>query len=54
MIIGSQAMTMKLEMVVDTAMSGEDPLRMAADLNRCIWCSRRRVGWCDTSTRLLR
>jgi hypothetical protein len=43
-IIGSQAMAAKLEVVVDPAMGGKESLSMRADLNRCICGSRRRVG----------
>ena len=51
---GGEAVLAELNVVVGAAMSGKKALPMRADLNRCICRSRRRVGWCDTSARLLR
>ena len=49
-----QEVATKLEEVVDLAVAGEEPLGVARRLNRCMCRSRRRVGWCETSARLLR
>ena len=50
---GSQAVTAGLEVGLDAVVEEQAALRVA-DLNRSICRSRRRVGWCDTSTRLFR
>lgn len=48
-----EAAAVKLKVIVDAAVTGEETLRVTGRLS-CIWRSRRRVGWCDTSARLLR
>ena len=42
---------LKVEGVVDGSMHAHETLG-AADLNRCILCSRRRTTWCEFSARL--
>jgi hypothetical protein len=52
MAAGAQAVTAELDEVMDLAVAGKELLACRVDLNRCI--HRRRVGWCETSARLLR
>ncbi len=43
-LVGCQAVAAELNMGVDAAVGGQEALRVAPDLNRCICCSRRLVG----------
>jgi hypothetical protein len=53
MLGSSDMIAAEMEEVVDLIVGGEEPLRLAADLN-CFTCrSRRRVGWCEFSALLL-
>jgi hypothetical protein len=51
---GRKEMAAKLEVIMNAAVVGQKHCACRVDLKRCIFRSRRRVGWCDTPARLWR
>jgi hypothetical protein len=53
-LAGGDVVAAEVEEIADLVVGGEETLRCRADLKRFICRSRRRVGWCEFSARLLR
>ena len=50
---GAELMSSNGEQVANGVVDREEPLRLCYRFERRMWRSRRRVGWCETSARLL-